>query len=150
MPRYKMTQIVPMWVRESIYVIADNVDTAKDALHQGHIDEYGDVEVMDKIRHIDSRDLTAEKLAERLTPAKAMQEIIRVRDYCAEHGKYPEGTVSYPEQRFDDWAADLCKETSVELEFCKRCDTDLDRDGYCKDFSCSHSGYLQHEMGTEG
>ena len=36
----------------------------------------------------------------------ALREIVRARDYHAEHGIYPPGTVRL-DQCFDDWAADL-------------------------------------------
>ena len=37
----------------------------------------------------------------------ALREIVRARDYHAEHGIYPPGTVDRANQCFDDWAADL-------------------------------------------
>jgi len=37
----------------------------------------------------------------------ALREIVRARDYHAEHGIYPPGTVDRADQCFDDWAADL-------------------------------------------
>lgn len=37
----------------------------------------------------------------------ALREIVRARDYYAEHGIYPPGTVDRENQCFDDWAADL-------------------------------------------
>lgn len=39
----------------------------------------------------------------------ALREIVRARDYHAEHGIYPPGTVSQADQSFDDWAADLAE-----------------------------------------
>lgn len=39
----------------------------------------------------------------------ALRKIIQARDYCAEHGHYPDGTVG-GDQGFDDWAADLATE----------------------------------------
>ena len=33
---------------------------------------------------------------------------------------------------------------------CKRCGSDLNDDGYCKDETCPHSDYLQRESFTEG
>lgn len=38
--------------------------------------------------------------------ADALRRIRNARDYCAEHGRYPAGTVG-ADQAFDDWAADL-------------------------------------------
>ncbi len=149
MPRFKMTHMVPRWVRESVYVIGDDEEQAEEAFCQGHIDEYGDSEITDRIEHLDCRGMTVKKLSDRLTPAKALREIIRVRNHWAEHNEYPEGTVEYPDG-FDEWVVNLCETAHIELEFCNRCDTDLDRDGYCKDLSCPHSDYLQHETWTEG
>lgn len=34
-------------------------------------------------------------------------------------------------------------------ETCKKCGTDLNRYGYCKDGTCPHSDYLQHEKYVE-
>jgi hypothetical protein len=39
----------------------------------------------------------------------ALREIVRARDYHAEHGIYPPGTVDRANQCFDDWAADLAE-----------------------------------------
>ena len=33
---------------------------------------------------------------------------------------------------------------------CKRCGTDLDKKGYCKDETCPHSDHLQNETWVEG
>lgn len=45
-----------------------------------------------------------------MTPAHAaLRKIIATRDYHAEHGRYPVGTVK-EDQSFDDWAADLAEE----------------------------------------
>ena len=41
-------------------------------------------------------------------PQAALRQIIQARDYCAEHGHYPDGTVGH-DQGFDDWAADLAQ-----------------------------------------
>ena len=35
-------------------------------------------------------------------------------------------------------------------EECKRCGSDLDEKGYCKDETCPHSDHLQNETWTEG
>ena len=40
---------------------------------------------------------------------KALRAIVAARDHHAEHGTYPEGTVS-GDQAFDDWAADLAQQ----------------------------------------
>lgn len=45
---------------------------------------------------------------------EALKKIRDARDYCAEHGKYPEGTVGEG-QEFDDWAADIA-ESAIEKE----------------------------------
>lgn len=88
MPRYRMTRHVPRWVSESVYVIADDEDQAKDRFHQGYIEDYGDSEITDKIKQMDSHGLTIKKLFEHLTSARVMREIIRVRDYWAKYGAY--------------------------------------------------------------
>lgn len=38
----------------------------------------------------------------------ALERIKWARDYCAEHGEYPDGTVG-KDQQFDDWAADVAE-----------------------------------------
>lgn len=54
---------------------------------------------------------------------EALRKIHDARDYCAEHGKYPEGTVG-DGQSFDDWAADLA-EVAMAQEMTER-DTQAD------------------------
>jgi hypothetical protein len=45
----------------------------------------------------------------------ALKEIRDARDYCAEHGKYPENTLA-PDQEFDDWAADVAAAAICKTE----------------------------------
>lgn len=49
----------------------------------------------------------------------------------------------------DSEGVDISIEGEEEAE-CKRCGTNLDKDGYCKDETCPHSDYLQTETWVEG
>lgn len=49
---------------------------------------------------------------------EALKRICDARDYCAEHGEYPAGSVGEG-QGFDDWAADLA-EAAIAQEMAER------------------------------
>jgi len=56
---------------------------------------------------LDEEDLTTAKVSGWSLLKAAAQEIVDARDYHADTGEYPEGTVDEDNQCFDDWAADV-------------------------------------------
>ena len=63
-------------------------------------------------KHAKNLDLVAECIHGLVT---ALTTIMAARDYHAEQGQYPEGTLQ-PDQCFDDWAADVSDKALRQYE----------------------------------
>ncbi|GAA0907519.1 hypothetical protein GCM10009552_15570 [Rothia nasimurium] len=86
---------------EIVSAVAELIEAANKVWRRG-----GDVpgSEWDDLGNVLARVGGAEKNVDVL--ATALVQILGARDYSAEHGKYPVGTVGH-DQAFDDWAAEV-------------------------------------------